>query len=170
MGREVRRVPADWQHPRGVGGHDFRPLHASGYESCAAEWDESAVQWERGFCESYGPGEKWQPRAEHETGTYAEYAGERPRQEDYMPTWTPEQADHLMMYEDTTEGTPISPAFKAPEELARWLADNGASSFGASAATYEQWLPICKGGYAPSMVMMGGQMLSGVEAMAELKA
>src|SRR5574338_986242 len=35
----------------------------------------------------------------------------------------------FMMYENTTEGTPISPAFETLEELARWLADNKASSF-----------------------------------------
>jgi len=57
-----------------------------------------------------------------------------------------------MMYENTSEGTPISPPFETPEELARWLADNNASAFGGMTATYEQWLATCKGLYAPSMV------------------
>ena len=73
-----------------------------------------------------------------------------------------------MMYEDTTEGTPISPAFATPEELARWLADTGASAFGDSTATYEQWLHVCKGGWAPSAVIDINGMRSGVEAMAIL--
>lgn len=45
-----------------------------------------------------------------------------------------------MIYETCSEGSPISPAFETPEELARWLTDN---SFGSMTATYEQWL----GGY-----------------------
>ena len=46
-----------------------------------------------------------------------------------------------MIYETCSEGSPISPAFETPEELARWLTDN---SFGSMTATYEQWL---LGGY-----------------------
>lgn len=76
---------------------------------------------------------------------YEQWAGQRPHKDDYMPNWLAEQRTHLMMYEDTSEGTPISPAFATPEELARWLADNGASIFGNSTATYERWLQIASG-------------------------
>jgi len=79
-----------------------------------------------------------------------------------MPNWTEDEATMFVMYEDTTEGTPISPAFATPEELARWLADNQASSFGNMTATYSQWLRVCNGGYAPGMVMVGGTLTSGV--------
>jgi hypothetical protein len=62
---------------------------------------------------------------------------------------------------------------ESPEALARWLADNGASSFGSMTATYEQWLVVCRGNSAPSMVMAlsstGSTMMSGVEAIAELE-
>jgi len=68
-----------------------------------------------------------------------------------------------MMYETTSEGTPISPAFETPEALARWLTDTGASAFGKSTAPYEAWLSVCNGGYAPSLVMVGGELISGVE-------
>ena len=168
MGRQVRKVPKNWEHPRGIGGR-FRPLIEGSYEERAAEWDEEARQWEAGFRKSYGAGEPWVAREASDGETYAEYAGERPKPEEYMPSWEDGEADHLMMYEDTSEGTPISPAFATPEELARWLADNGASSFADMTATYEQWLPICKGGWAPSMVIGGGRMMSGVEAMSSAK-
>ena len=85
-------------------------------------------------------------------------------QNEYMPDWPEAERTHLMMYENTSEGTPISPPFATPEELARWCADNGASAFGASKATYEQWLSVARGGYAPSMVIVDGKMMSGVEA------
>lgn len=94
MGREVRRVPADWEHPRDERGK-FIPTYS---------WD--------------------------------------------MPQWPENEATHYMMYEDTSEGTPISPAFATKEELARWLTDTGASAFGRLTATYEQWLATIEIGFA----------------------
>ena len=67
-----------------------------------------------------------------------------------------------MMYEDTTEGTPISPAFETPEELARWLADTGASAFGSLTATYDEWLNMIKRGSSVSAAIIDGRLVSGV--------
>ena len=67
------------------------------------------------------------------------------------------------MYETCTEGTPISPVLSSPEELARWLTDHGASAFGDMTASYEDWLKTCRSGWAPSMVAVGGHVMSGVE-------
>lgn len=176
MSREVRRVPADWQHPKYPADHyrthlrgRYVPLYEGGaYPARAAEWDEEFAQWRLGLYRSYGDGEKWQPIEPEDRGLrYTEYAGERPSPDDYMPDWPEAERTHLMMYEDTSEGTPKSPAFLTPEELARWLADNGASSFGHDTATYEQWLFVCRGGWAPSAVMADGVMMSGVKFMAE---
>ena len=94
---------------------------------------------------------------------FSEWHGERPKKEDYMPEWPEEMLTHIMMYEDTSEGTPISPAFTTPEELAKWLADNNASAFGDMTATYEQWLNVCRGAFAPSLVIDEHGMRSGVE-------
>lgn len=145
MSRQVRRVPADWQHPTEPsrrGGVQYKPLH-DGYADAKAEW---VAMYE---AEGY------------EAAT--EYWGGTPMAEEYMPDWPEAERTHLMMYETTTEGTPISPAFATPEELARWLANNGASAFGGSTATYEQWLRTCQGEWAPSMVFDGTRMMSGVE-------
>lgn len=60
-----------------------------------------------------------------------------------MPAWGG-GADGYRMYE-TTDGTPVSPAFATPEALARWLAETGASAFGALAAGLETWLPVARG-------------------------
>ncbi|WP_333571290.1 hypothetical protein [Sphingomonas sp.] len=175
MGREVRRVPADWQHPKTYNEYrremTYVPLfEGSDYEQRAAEWDEEWAKWQDGICRAYGDGPEWEPIEEkHRHMRYTDYAGSRPSPDDYMPNWPKEQRTHLMMYEDTSEGTPISPAFETPEELARWLADNNASAFAGDGASYEHWLPICRGGWAPSMIMAGGVMMSGVEGMAELR-
>lgn len=99
----------------------------------------------------------------------AEHATERPDPLDYMPDFSDRDPASLgwCMYETCSEGTPISPVLGSPEELARWLTDNGASAFGYSTATYEQWLNVCRGGWAPSMVAVpGAGLVSGVAASA----
>jgi hypothetical protein len=146
-------VPADWQHPKhevpdwrtGRMVERYKPLH---------------------------PGEQYAPAAAeflaraNAEGLQAaiEWCG-CPNKDDYMPDWPAEQRTHLMMYEDTTEGTPISPAFATPEELARWLVDNGASAFGRSTGTYEGWLRVAQGGWAPSIIVSAAGAVSGVDAL-----
>jgi len=56
------------------------------------------------------------------------------------------------MWETCSEGSPISPTFDTPEELARWLADTGASACGHMTATYDQWLATIKQGCVATMI------------------
>lgn len=72
------------------------------------------------------------------------------------------------MWEITSEGSPISPVCDTPEDLARWLADNQASSFGRNTATYEQWLAMIGKGYAISALLTPMGLISGVEAITEV--
>lgn len=97
----------------------------------------------------------------------AEHETQRPDPADYMPEFPEGTATGWCMYETTSEGTPISPVFETPEELARWLADNGASTFGYNTATYDQWLGMIQAGWAPSAVSDGGGLRSGVEFIAD---
>jgi hypothetical protein len=82
--------------------------------------------------------------------------------------WTetePPAGEGWQMWETTSEGSPISPVFATPEKLARWLAQTNASAFGDQGASYEAWLKtIVDGGYAVGSVLIGGKMISGVEA------
>lgn len=167
MGREVRRVPADWKHPKylanGLRGPEerYKPLYpGERYQPRVDEWDEECAKWKSG----------WRPdhcdSTEHRAMCYEQWAGQRPHRDDYMPNWPAEERTHYMMYEDTSEGTPISPAFATPEALAKWLADTGASAFGGQTASYEGWLRVAKGGYAPSAVYTPETgMVSGVDAL-----
>lgn len=166
MGREVRRVPADWVHPQDDRGRLY-PLHEGGFAEAEKEWNEGYALWLTGFVNSYTDGGIVPIDVTEHGHRWSDWHGSRPSPDDYMPDWPEEQRTHYMMYEDTSEGTPISPAFATPEELARWLADNGASSFGSSTATYEQWLRVCNGGFAPSMVLDGNGLRSGVEALSD---
>jgi hypothetical protein len=164
MGREVRRVPATWQHPKDQHG-SYIPLYPGNqFAQTIIHWREGDAMWSLGFKKSYSTdGSGWELHGE--VGPYSEWDGECPDPAEYMPAWPDEFCTHMMMYEDTSEGTPLSPAFETPEELARWLADNGASAFGNDTASYEAWLRVCRGGWAPSMVIAGGRIMSGVEAM-----
>lgn len=163
MGREVRRVPADWQHPkkqqfdhRGQWVERYDPLMEGDWAARAKEWDEAREKWERGEFPDYA-------EEEDKKLPYDRWEGRRPYSGDYMPQWPDAERTHLMMYEDTSEGTPISPAFRTPEDLARWLVDNGASAFGSSTGTYEGWLNIARGGWAPSMVIDSQGVHTGVD-------
>lgn len=170
MGRKVRRVPADWQHPKDESGN-YIPLLGYSFSKKLAEWDEGKRQWDAGFRaktvwhDGGGYRDEWVPKDANHDYPYSGWAGDRPEEADYMPDWPESERTHLQMYEDTSEGTPISPVMKEPEELARWLADNNASAFGGMTATYEQWLGTINRGWAPSAVVQGGHMDSGVAAL-----
>jgi len=84
-----------------------------------------------------------------------------------MPDWTDAERTHWQMYENTSEGTPISPVMGSPEDLARWLADNEASAFAGQTATYEAWLATIRRDSAVSAFIGGGRIVSGVEGMLE---
>lgn len=172
MGREVRRVPKDWQHPKDGFGR-YVPLHGRSYLVDVAEWDEEYAQWQRGYLRNYGKGsDKYVPKDEqrYHTMPYSEWNGRRPDEADYMPDWAKSERTHLQMYENTSEGTPISPVMETPEQLARWLVDNGASACGSMTATYEQWLAMAKAGWAPTMMFSPQNgLVSGVEAAAKEK-
>lgn len=165
MGRELRRVPANWEHPKDSNGR-YIPLYGGSWRESVTNWDINAAQWDKGLRKDFGTG-TWVPvDPKYRDLSYAEWDGDRPDMGDYMPDWTESERTHFQMYEDTTEGTPISPVMETPEKLARWLADSGASAFGDSTATYEQWLSTIKRGWAVSMVADASGLKSGVEAMA----
>lgn len=160
MGRELRRVPADWEHPKNDSGH-LIPLH-DGYNKQLREWHNGWRKWQEGMRSDFNGG--WQPLSDRETGmTYVQWAGKKPNQNDYMPDWPESERTHFQMYEICTKGTPISPVMDSHENLARWLADTGASACGNMTATYEQWLATIKAGWAPSMAIVGGEIKIGVE-------
>lgn len=191
MGREVRMVPANWEHPKEYNPYHhenvYKPLLNGSFEEAFNEWlnedlpkwIERREKWAEGLITDYKGG--WRPipweewRNGEDAYRYAniklweDYAGicpASPNPKDYMPKWSDEECTHFMMYETCSEGTPISPAFETPEQLAHWLADTGASAFGGMTASYEQWLAVCHGRSTCSAVITNGRLKSGVEAFA----
>lgn len=86
--------------------------------------------------------------------------------DDWQPT-DPPTGDAYQIWETVSEGSPISPPFATPEELARHMETTrwGADKDGTP---YETWLAFIRGpGWAPSMVMTGGKLMDGVTASVE---
>lgn len=159
MGREVRRVNPEWKHP------DNKPLFGEPFLVAWTRWEIARRHWDRGEIEDWFGGGGWKPKngAALECESFCEWDGDEPDPADYMPPES--RGEWFQMYETCTEGTPISPPFATPEELARWLADNNASAFGRMTATYEQWLAVARGGWAPSLVADDSGLRSGVAAI-----
>jgi hypothetical protein len=170
MGREIRRVPAGWQHPTEVKQQlivgrrygdlrDFqaafanpqyemreayKPLYDRSYDEARREWHEGKALWNAGTHPD-------QQRDDPPDCTWEEWDGEAPDPDRYRPHWAPEDATHYQMYETVSEGTPVSPVFATLDELAVWLVGQGYSP----QASRE----FCRTGWAPSMVMAPGMGL-----------
>lgn len=72
-----------------------------------------------------------------------------------------EKTNGYQVWQDVSEGGPVSPVFLKPEDLAKWMVENDDSV--TRDTTYEGWLKfIEKGGSAPSMIMAGNGLKSGV--------
>ena len=159
-------VPIDWEHPKTENGK-YDPLFKGSYSNDIGAWIHSKEMWNKGFYKDYFDG--WRLRTDKEmTCSYEGYECNAPQWSDYMPEWDKSEKTHYQMYETCSEGTPISPVLDTPEHLARWLVENGASSFGAMTATYDQWLGLIKSGNeSPCAVARYGEIKSGVAVYGE---
>ena len=118
MGREIRRVPADWEHPKYTGDDaptasrigSYRPLFDEDYESACVKWYREAADFKpTANC-------RW----------YHEWNGDPPDARSYRDrAWTAEEATHWQVYETVSEGTPVTPHFATKEELVDYLVAHG---------------------------------------------
>jgi len=170
MGREIRMVPKDWQHPT-VGAlldadvsldyNESRdrsalfPMYDERYEDAAREWIANCLAWENGTHEDLVNGNT----SKDDYPFYWDWSSRPPTKHYYrFGPWDfdPTTATCVQMYETVTEGTPCSPVFETREQLADWLVSEGRSRASADA--------FVKDGWAPSMVMVGGRIAMGVDA------
>jgi len=138
MGRQLRKVAENWQHPKNENGN-YIPLLDGKFSERLSKWEEENAQWEKGFSDDWNGG--WKPREADELNmTFAEWDGEKPVKEDYMPEWKDEELTHIQLYENTSEGTPISPVYLASEieKLCEYAAEN-CPTFADLKASKEEW-------------------------------
>jgi hypothetical protein len=77
-----------------------------------------------------------------------------------MPRWAPEEATCYQVYEDVTEGTPVSPVFDSLDGVRGWLVDQGYSRRAVEG--------FCRRGQAPTLVVADGEVYPDIESGALL--
>lgn len=112
MGREIRMVPPNWEHPKGSNS-GYQSMFDEDYPSAVKKWKDEFVLWESGKHPSQQEGME-----------YWDWGGMPPDEENYRPAFT-EDATWFQMYETVSEGTPVSPPFKTKPELVDYLVEYG---------------------------------------------
>lgn len=160
MGREVRRVPPNWNHPvvdRDNGRPGKQPMHNRSYADARAEWLDGLRRWEAGE----DPAREEYKNDDGTTQDYWEWHGEPPDRACYRP-WNDSDATWFQLWETVSEGTPVSPPFETKEELAQYLAANGdewdQSRCGEPGWGIARARAFVEAGWAPSMMVMAGQV------------
>jgi hypothetical protein len=124
MGREIRSVPLDWEHPKDEKGH-YRPLN-----------DQT---WLQSLCSRLRYDLPYYLKPSH----WKEIAELWPDPQYCRPYWPKHKAIAFQMYETVSEGTPVSPVFETLDGLKLWLVEQGHSEHAAA--------EFCKYKWAPSM-------------------
>lgn len=143
MGRELRKVPANWQHPKMSNGN-HQPLFNEYYKDALDEWLKNHNAWIDGT----HPDLLEDPALKEKYPFYAMWDNNPPDIEYYHHVkYKPEDLTHIQLYETTSEGTPVSPVFPASdiEKLCEWAAEN-CTTFADFKASKEQWLKMLKDG------------------------
>lgn len=135
MSRKIRRVTADWKHPKDENGK-YIPQFEESYSKVLYEWLENKAKWDTGT----HPDLRNEPWLKDDYSNYEEWA-EKPN-ENYYNAQDFEEADltHIQLYETITEGTPISPVFKASEfdKLCEYASAN-CFIYGHNKASKDEW-------------------------------
>ena len=97
MGWKMRRVPANWEHPKDAQG-SYIPMFE--------HFPYSAEDVEEGLHDG------WLTNDPPNYGL------------DLMPRWPEHERAHFQLYETFSEGIPVSPVMETPEQITRWLEAN----------------------------------------------
>lgn len=143
MGREIRKVVKGWQHPKNEKG-DYISMNDENFEDVFNDWDSGRIKWINGESEDQ---KKYNYEATNRA--YLEWS-HPPDPECYRKEyWKDEDRVCFQMYQNVSEGTPVSPVFDTLIELENWLVETQGHSRTAAHN-------FCQSGYAPSMTMEVG--------------
>ena len=154
MGREIRRVPADWEHPKTKPDYrsrqlvGYQPMHDRSFEEAAREWMDAAIAWDNGTDPDCA-----QHKAKHPF--YWQWSNMPPNPAYYRPKWTSEPT-HYQVYETVTEGTPVTPHFATKAELIDWLVEHGDDWDHGKGWSRESATSFVEEEWAPSLVIADG--------------
>jgi hypothetical protein len=167
MGREIRKVPAKWEHPKrnryNKENNDFEPL-MDDYVGSLKYYKDSVDNFINYMTEIVQKGKVkvydkvWEDPKQLYTYLTEDDQMSPPDINDYMPS-----GEWYQLYENVSEGTPLTPAFEKPEELVEWLVNN--KDYWDHQWTREQAEAMVKAGYAPSMVVSNGKIYKAEESL-----
>jgi len=173
MGREIRMVPPNWQHPKDDHGN-LRPMFGRNFDDVFADWLADFDRIRRGELtdierECYGK-LGMNPLAE-----WLRDEGAPRAPGNYRP-WRDDEAMWVQVWETVSEGTPVTPPFATKGELVDYLVTGGddwdrkrgRGKRGRGGYTRAQAEAFVDAGWAPSFVMASGSMASGIEVSAML--
>ena len=163
MGREIRMVPAGWEHPRRPSG-SYEPLRDGSFALKSAEWKDGLTKWASGLRPGASGG-VWVPLASHPrgdrdymTGEWWEYKGPPPDRAHYRPDWPDADCTWYQVYETVSEGTPVSPAFSTEEALIAHLVAHG-DDWSEIPYDADSAAMLVDDGYMPSAVFTRGHVV-----------
>lgn len=161
MGREIRRVPKNWEHPKNKKGK-FIPLLDDyiGYLGFYKEEVDKFIFYmteiiEKNEVKVYG-------KLFTNVKELYEYLNEDnqikpPIINDFMLT-----GEWYQLFENVSEGTPLSPPFETKKELIEWLVNN--QDYWNYQWTKAQAEGILKSEYSPSFIVANGKLYTSAEA------
>ena len=128
MGRELKRVPMDFDYP----------LHKVWYgyffdyiPTCQSTDDMDYCKQCKEFARIKGIKD-----TSYECQDYDDYFKEV--KEKLKELCEPPMGEGYQLWETTSEGSPVSPVFESLDELCKWCEDN-ATTFGSFKASKEEW-------------------------------
>jgi hypothetical protein len=155
MGREIRRVPPNWEHPKETKGQYERgqfvikevyiPLYDISFNESAKEWLDELALWLEGKHDSQLEPDSTANNYPRTIRGYTDYYEKFPNADHYRPEWDEADCTAYQIYETVSEGTPVSPVFQTEQEIIDWLVDRGHSLNSATQFVKHKW--------APSMLM-----------------
>ena len=117
MGREIRRVQPNWEHPKKSNGA-YQPMLDEIFDESLKDWVKQYEQWKAGT----HPDQK--SEFYEEGNTFWDWNGGPPDPEYHRPEFT-EEATWYQVYETVSEGTPVTPPFETKAELVEYLVQQG---------------------------------------------
>lgn len=151
MGREIRRVNPNHEHPKDQAGDYISLFDGNDFDQMVQYYQDDLKGWET------------KPHGTEETAEAS--LGSPPAKKDYTKpiSCDPEKAWY-QMYQTVSEGTPCTPPFATKNELIHYLATE-MTFWGEGPYTLEQATAFVEQEWAPSFVFIPGEGLkSGIEA------
>jgi len=143
MGRELRKVPANWEHPKKNDG-SYQPMFDRYYLDELNLWLADHNKWQDGTHMDL----QNDPSLKEKYPFWAMYGGDPPDVSYYHTRkYSDDELTHIQLYETTSEGTPKSPVFHTSQfdELCKYAAEH-CTTFATYKATKEQWKQMLSDG------------------------